>query len=171
MKVLKSCMFAVVFLLLFSVFALGQGVGFSGVLSGRVTDSSGAVLANANVVATQTQTGLQRSVKTDSAGQYRLQGLAPGNYDVSAQVSGFQTQMQTGVTITVGETSQVNFRLQVGQVSTQVTVTSEAPIIDTTQGKQAETIGQTYVTSLPIDRRDYLNFTLLLPGVSNSTQI
>ena len=171
MKVLKSCMFAIVFLLLFSVLALGQGVGFSGDLSGRVTDSSGAVLANANVVATQTQTGLQRSVKTDSAGQYRLPGLAPGNYDVSAQVSGFQTQMQKAVAIMVGETSQVNFRLQVGQVSTQVTVTSEAPIIDTTEGKQAETIGQTYVTSLPIDRRDYLNFTLLLPGVSNSTQI
>ncbi|HEX7958842.1 MAG TPA: carboxypeptidase regulatory-like domain-containing protein [Terriglobales bacterium] len=171
MKVLKSCMFVIVFLLLFSVFALGQGVGSSGNLSGRVTDSSGAVLANANVVATQPQTGLQRSAKTDSAGQYRLPGLAPGNYDVSAQVSGFQTQMQKGVAITVGETSQVNFRLQVGQVSTQVTVTSEAPIIDTTEGKQANTIGQTYVTSLPIDRRDYLNFTLLLPGVSNSTQI
>src|SRR5215469_4273788 len=171
MKVLKSCMFTVLFLLLFSVLALGQGVGFSGNLSGRVTDSSGAVLANADVVATHTQTGLQRSVKTDSAGQYRLAGLAPGNYDVSAQVSGFETQMQKGVTVTVGETSLVNFRMQVGQVSTQVTVTSEAPIIDTTQGKQAETIGQTYVTSLPIDRRDYLNFTLLLPGVSNSTQI
>ncbi|MBV9147980.1 MAG: TonB-dependent receptor, partial [Acidobacteria bacterium] len=149
----------------------GQGVGSSGDLRGTVTDSSGAVLANAKVIAVENQTGLQRSAMSDSSGQYRFTGLPPAAYDVSVQISGFESQTQKGVIVTLGETADADFHLKVGEVSTEITITDVAPPIDTTEGKQAETIEQRYITDLPIDRRDYLSFTLLLPGVSNSTQI
>jgi hypothetical protein len=170
-KALRLLISLSVLLLTGTHLATAQGVGSSGDLRGTITDSSGAVLANATVRAVDTQTGLQRSATTDSAGEYRLTGLSPAAYDVSVQIAGFETQTQKGVIISVGEAAFANFRLKVGQVSTEVTVTGQAPIIDVTQGKQAETIDQRYVTALPIDRRDYLTFTLLLPGVSNSTQI
>jgi hypothetical protein len=136
-----------------------------------VTDSSGAVLAHATVTAVETQTGLQRSTTTDTSGQYRLTGLPPAAYNVSVQVPGFEAQMQKNVTVSLGQTVSADFRLKIGEVSTEVTVTGESPVIDTTEGKQANTIEQRFITDLPIDRRDYLTFTLLLPGVSNSTQI
>jgi len=171
MKSVRLFFWLFVLLLFWTNFVKGQGVGSSGDLRGTVTDSSGAVLSHVTVTAVGTQTSLQRSTTTDSAGQYRLTGLPPANYDVTVKVSGFETQVQKNVRITVGETSSADFRLKIGEVSTEVTVTGEAPIIDTTEGKQANTIDQRYITALPIDRRDYLTFTLLLPGVSNSTQI
>ena len=171
MKGLKPLMSVFAMLVLASNFAAAQGVGSSGDLRGTVTDSTGAVLANAKVIAVDTQTGLQRSATTDSGGQYRLTGLPPATYDVSVQVAGFEAQMQKAVIVSVGQAASADFHLKVGEVSTEITVNTEPPIIDTTQGKQAETIEQRYVTDLPIDRRDYLTFTLLLPGVSNSTQI
>lgn len=164
-------LFSLLVLLFSGSLAQAQGVGSSGDVRGTVTDSSGAVLANATVIAVDTQTGLQRSVTTNSTGQYRLTGLPPATYDVSVKVSGFEAQVQKNIVVSVGRTASADFRLRIGEVSTEVTVTGEEPIIDTTQGKQAETIAERYITDLPIGRRDYLNFTLLLPGVSNSTQI
>jgi len=159
-------------LLLFGTnLAISQGVGSSGDLRGTVTDASGAVLAQAKVIAVDTQTGLQRSATTDSSGQYRLTGLPPATYDVSVQQAGFETQVQKSVIVTVGQAASADFHLKVGEVSTEITVTTEAPTIDTTQGKQADTISQQYITDLPIDRRDYLTFTLLAPGVSDATRL
>ncbi|HWY70471.1 MAG TPA: TonB-dependent receptor [Terriglobales bacterium] len=151
--------------------AQGQGVGSSGDLRGTVTDSSGAALANATVIAVDTQTGLQRSATTDSTGQYRLTGLPPATYNVNVKVSGFEAQIQKDVAVSVGQTRLADFRLKIGEVSTEVTVTGEAPVIDTTQGKQANTISQQYIIDLPIDRRDYLTFTLLAPGVSDASRL
>ena len=171
MKTFRLLTSVLVWLLFGSGFAYAQGVGSSGDLRGTVVDSSGAVLTHAKVNVVDTQTGLQRSATTDSSGQYRLTGLPPATYDVSIQVPGFETQVQKGVTVSVGQAASADFRLKVGEVSTAVTVTGEAPVIDTTQGKQADTISQQYITDLPIDRRDYLTFTLLAPGVSDATRL
>ena len=158
-------------LLLATNLATAQGVGSSGDLRGTVTDSSGAVLAHATVTAVETQTGLQRSTTTDNSGQYRLTGLSPATYNLSVKVPGFESQVQKDVIVSIGQTVSADFRLKVGEVSTEVTVTGEAPVIDTTQGKQANTISQQYIIDLPIDRRDYLTFTLLTPGVSDATRL
>ncbi len=148
-----------------------QGVGASADLAGTVTDPSGGGLPNAKVTVTDTAKGGQRSVVTDEHGSYRLSGLAPGSYKVSVERSGFQTGIVSAVELSVGQTFILDLHLKLAGVQTQVEVTSQAPIVDTEQGGQANTFSQEYLAQLPIDRRDYLTFTLLAPGVSNSTRL
>src|SRR6267142_112535 len=148
-----------------------QGVGASSDLAGTITDPSGGGLPNAKVTVTDTAKGGQRSVVTDEHGLYRLSGLAPGSYKVSVERSGFQTGIVSAVEFSVGHAFILDINLKLAGLQTQVEVTSQTPIVDTEQGGQANTFSQEYFAQLPIDRRDYLTFTLLAPGVSNSTRL
>jgi carboxypeptidase family protein len=158
-------------LLLIPGTAYSQGVGASGSLRGTVTDPTGALIPNASIVVRDTERGARFTATADSSGQYRVASLAPGTYDVTAQSPGFGTVVQKSVVVSVGGVSTIDFNLPVAQASTAIEVSSAAPVIDTIQGKQADTINQNYVENLPINRRDYLSFTLLLPGVSDSTRV
>ena len=148
-----------------------QGVGASADLTGTVTDPTGAGVPNAKVTATDPEKGVERNVMTDEHGFYRVSGLPPASYKVSVEHAGFQNEIATGVVLTVGQTLVFDFRLKLSGVSSQVEVTTEPPIVETQRGSQADTLTQNYITDLPIDRRDYLTFTLLMPGVSNSTRL
>ncbi len=170
--VLVASAFVSLALLLFaSPVAKAQGVGASGDITGTVTDPSGAVIPNAAVVATETARGTSYTATTGDSGQYRLIGLLPATYNVTVRVAGFATMTQNGVVVSVGETTIADFGLKVAATGQVVEVTAAPPVIDTQRGSQANTLTETYITNLPIDRRDYLTFTLLLPGVSNSTRI
>jgi len=158
-------------LLLAGPVSWAQGVGASADLAGTITDPSGGGLPNAKVTVTDTAKGGQRSVVTDEHGFYRLSGLAPGSYKVSVERSGFQTEIVSAVELSVGQTFILDVNLKLAGVRTQVEVTSQAPIVDTEQGGQANTLTQQYIADLPINRRDYLTFTLLTPGVSDSTRL
>lgn len=151
--------------------ASAQGVGTSGDLAGTVTDPSGAGVPNAKVTAIDTEKGGQRSVVTDEHGFYRLSGLAPSTYKLSVEHTGFQTELVSSLTLTVGQTSIFDIHLKLAGVSGQIEVTSELPLVETERGSQANTLTQEDIAQLPIDRRDYLTFTLLTPGVSNSTRL
>jgi len=163
------------------VFALGllpaspvasaQGVGASADLMGTVTDPSGADVPNAKVTVLDAAKGLQRSVVTDEHGFYRLSGLAPANYKLSVEHAGFQTEVIPSLALTVGQASILDFRLKLAGLTGQVEVSSEVPVVETSRGSQANTLTQEDIAQLPIDRRDYLSFTLLAPGVSNSTRL
>ncbi len=157
--------------LLLAIAAQAQGVGSSGDITGTVTDSVGAVLPRVTVNVVETQTGLKRTVTTDGAGQYRVAGLSPSRYEVSAGLAGFATEVRKGVTIAVGQTVISDFRMKPSQVATVIEVTSEPPVVETERGSQADRINQQYIADLPIDRRDYLTFTLLAPGVSDSSRL
>ena len=148
-----------------------QGVGASADLTGTVTDQTGAGVPNAKVTATDPANGWERSVMTDEHGIYRLSGLPPSSYKVSVEHAGFQTEAAAGVALTVGQTLVFDFRLKLSGMSSEVQVNAETPIVETERGGQANTLTQNYIANLPIDRRDYLTFTLLMPGVSNSTRI
>src|SRR5579864_2878938 len=160
-----------VYLLLAAGVALAQGVGTSGEIAGTVTDPSGAVLQKAIVNVVDTQTGLKRTVVTNSTGQFRASGLSPATYDVSAELPGFATEIRRGVTVAIGQTVISDFNMKPSQVATVVEVTDQPPLVETERGSQADRITQEYITDLPIDRRDYLTFTLLAPGVSDSTRL
>ncbi len=149
----------------------GQGVGTSGGVRGTIKDLSGAVVPNVKVTVASAQTGLQRTVLTDQSGQYRIPGLPTGTYDVTATTVGFATEISKGVVVGIGQTIDDDFHLKVASESTQVTVNSNPPVIETDRGGQSNTIGTRFVADLPIDRRDYLSFALLVPGVGNSNTI
>ncbi len=148
-----------------------QGVGASGDIRGTVTDPSGAVVTNANVTATDIAKGIKHTVATDNNGQYRLTGLQPATYSLSVSKSGFQSELAKNVVVNVGQTSTVDFPMKVSQVSEQVEVTAEPPVVETERGAQANVVTEQTIRDLPINRRDYLTFTLLAPAVSDSTRL
>jgi Carboxypeptidase regulatory-like domain len=171
MKFFDLLICLIAYLLLATPAAYGQGVGASGNINGTVSDQTGAVVPKASVTAVETARGTRYTTTTDGSGQYRFTGMPPAEYKVSAQISGFQTEVQEGVVVNVGETSIVDFRLKLAPSGQAVEITAEPPVVDTERGSQAEAVNLQYITDLPIDRRDYLTYTLLLPGVSNSTRI
>src|SRR6202046_3563677 len=173
---MRSTLFAGVFVflvcLLFSNLpAYGQGVGASGAISGTVTDPQGGVLPKASVVAVEIAQGTQYSAIADDTGGYRLTGLLPGTYKVTVRMDRFETQAMNGVVVNVGETVVLDVHMKLATTAQTVEVTAIPPVVETERGSQANTITQQYIDDLPIDRRDYLTFTLLLPGVSDSTRL
>ena len=148
-----------------------QGVGTSGEITGTVIDPAGAAIPNAKVTVSDVEKGVKRTVQADSGGQYRVAGLPPSHYRVSAEVSGFQTEVQTDVVVTVGQVVPLDFHLQIAKAEAVVEVTSQAPVVETERSQQSNTVEQQYIEALPINRRDYLTFTLLMPGVSDSTRL
>jgi hypothetical protein len=122
--------------------AHAQGVGSSGEIAGAVTDSSGAAVPRATVNVVDTQTDLKRTVVADSTGQYRVAGLSPATYDVSAELSGFATEIRRGVPVAIGQTVISDFRLKPSKVATVVEVTDQPPVVETERGSQADRISQ-----------------------------
>ncbi len=171
MKSIRILLCLSVCVLIQSGVALAQGVGASGTITGTITDSSGAVITNAIVTATDPQRGTKRSASSDSNGHYEITGLAPTTYSVSVQHDGFQTTIQKNVVVNVGQTLDLGFALQVSAVTSTIEVTTEPPLVETTSGKEANTITTRYIQDLPINRRDYLTFSLLAPGVTDSTRL
>lgn len=171
MKLLKiaSLLFVCLTLSAFSVRA--QGVGASGEIKGTITDPAGRVVSKTTVTATDVGKGLTRTSSSNEDGQYSFLGLAPAIYNVSAQVAGFQTEIMKGVVVGVGEVITLDFHLRVSQVAESIEVSAEPPVVDTNRGHQANSVNLRTITDLPIDRRDYLTFTLLMPGVTDSTRL
>src|SRR5215472_3092852 len=138
MKSIRIVACLLICLLLASGIAFAQGTGASGDVTGTVLDPSGAVLPNATVTATDQARGTKRTIKSDSSGHYEIPGLSPSTYDLSAEHSGFQTSIQKGVVVNVGQTTIIDFHLKVAGGTESVEVTTEAPAVDTERGHQAE---------------------------------
>ncbi len=163
------------------VFALGllpaspvasaQGVGSSGDIRGTVTDPAGALIPKATIVAEDTEKGIRRTSVSDENGQYELTGLPPTTYRVTAKISGFQTEVFKDVVVSVGQTVILDIRMKISAGLEVVEVSTEPPVVETERSHQADTVNEQYIRELPIDRRDYLTFTLLMPGVSDSTRL
>src|SRR3989442_6770390 len=165
---LSTC---VLLCLLFVSVGKAQGVGASGSIRGTVTDPNGAVLPNVTVTVTDTAKGLKHTTTTDGAGRYEVTGLAPASYDVTVEGGGFDTTVAKGVVVTVGENVATDFQLKVTGVKQVVEVLATPPAVDTTQGQQANTVEEKLIRDLPINRRDYLTYTLLSPAGLDSTRL
>src|SRR5215471_11232659 len=158
-------------LLAFPSAVFAQSASVSGDIRGTITDPSGAVLTKATVTAVDPQTGLHRAAVSDANGQFRLSGLPPAIYDLTAELPGFSTQSRKGLALAIGQTVVFDFRLQVSAVPVVVEVTDQPPIVEIDRGSQANSVPERYIADLPIDRRDYLTIALLIPGVSNSNNL
>ena len=138
----------------------------SGTVTGTVTDPSGASVPGATVTVHNSDTGSDRTAQSSEAGLYSATFLQPGHYDVTASKTGFATVARQGLTVEVGRTVTIDLRLSVkGGVET-VTVTGEAPVVDTQKTEVSQEVDQNLVKGLPIIGRRWDNFVLLTPGVT-----
>ena len=138
-------------------------------LSGRVTDQTGAVVSGATVTATSLDTGVSRTTITDQAGRYELVALPIGQYDVRAIKAGFAERVRTGISLVVGQDATVDLSLPVGNVHEKVTVTENAPIVNTTTQDISGLVGEKEVKELPLNGRSYDLLLTLNPGIVNFT--
>jgi outer membrane receptor protein involved in Fe transport len=150
--------------ILTSTGALAQVAGAT--LSGLVTDTSGATIANADVSVKNLGTGVAREVKTNDGGFYSVPNLLPGSYDVTVEAQGFATTVQKGITLTVGAQQGLNLTLKPGQVKEQVEVTSTPPDVQTTTSTISSTVDSKTVRELPLNGRDWASLATLEPGVT-----
>ncbi len=137
-------------------------------ISGIVKDQSDAAVPQAKIAITSHASGLKRDTTSNSRGEYRIALLPPGTYELNVEAQGFSPLSRRNVTITVGEDLELDLKLVVGSPTQVIEVDAAVPLIDTEKSQQANTIGQHEVDNLPISRRDYLTFSLLVPGVSDS---
>jgi hypothetical protein len=137
-------------------------------LNGVITDPSKAVIPTARLKITNQDTAEGRSVDTDQHGEYHFLRLSPGSYDLTVEMEGFATQHHKGVVLTVGADVTLDLELSLGGKNETVVVTSEARSIEALRSYQANTLEQAAIRNLPINRRDYLTFVLLAPGVADS---
>lgn len=140
------------------------GAQTAGMVTGRVYDPSKATIPGATITALNVATGETRSSVTDQSGAYILPSLPIGTYDISAEAQGFSKQVNKGVTIGVASSLVIDFTLAVGEVSQLIEVSSEAPILETTNATTGGTMENRQLTELPINGRDYARFSLLVPG-------
>src|SRR6266581_356647 len=139
----------------------------SGTISGVVQDSSGALIAGATITIRHVDTGTARTVTSDEGGRYIAPVLPLGNYELQAQQSGFQTEIRKGITLTVGREEVINLTLRVGAVQDEVTVTGEAPLVNTTTASVSGLVGEREVKDLPLNGRSFDNLITLNPGAVN----
>jgi hypothetical protein len=154
-------------LLLLSAVGFAQSTS-TATLSGTVTDASSGVIVGATVRVTNQETQLGRQIATDNAGFYRFDLLPPGTYDLKVEQAGFSRGLVTGLALQVGTAERRNMILQVAGAAAVVAVVAETPSVETTRTEQSSVIEQSTIAGLPIDRRDYLSFALLAPGVTDS---
>ena len=101
-------------------------------ITGALTDQSGAVLPGVTVTARNQETGLTRTAVSGAAGDYRLPALPPGTYTLKVELSGFTTEERSGIILVIDQTAQIDFTLKPAAVAETVTVQGESPIIDVT---------------------------------------
>ena len=157
------CVLGAVAVLLFSLSLFSQVN--TGTISGVVQDTSGAVIGGAMVTIRNVDTGIATALTSDVGGRYVAPNLLIGNYEVRAQQPGFRTEIRSGITLTVGRDEVINLTLNVGQTAEAVTVTAEAPVIETTTAAMSSLVDDRTIRDLPLNGRSYDQLAMLQPGV------
>jgi outer membrane receptor protein involved in Fe transport len=144
--------------------ALAQETINNAALAGRVTDSSGAVIANASVSVRALATDVTTLATTDAAGRFRFPYLQVGQYEVVVHDQGF-TDAKRSLTLTIGAAFDLPITLAVGATEA-ISVNAAAPVLEADRSQIADTISQDEVANLPYNGRNFLDLALLVPGVS-----
>jgi hypothetical protein len=158
-------------LMLAAAAAFPQAQISSGDVKGTIYDASGAVVPNASITATNQEKNISRPARSGSGGEYALLALPPGVYTIRAEAAGFSRQIRKDAQLTVGETLRMDFHLQPGEINTELVVTTQAPPIEVDRIQQSATIEGKRIGNLPINRRNYLDFAMLTPGVTESNDM
>jgi hypothetical protein len=163
-KARNVALLAIVFFLAASLPSSAQTSG-NGNIVGTVTDPSGAAVAGATVVVTNTDTGVSRTLTSNRDGLYTANFLVPGHYEVVASASSFGKVDHKNLTLTVGQILTVDAALPTASVSSAVEVTAETPILDTQKTEVSQTFDPTLIDNLPVATRNWSAFVLNTPNV------
>lgn len=155
--------------LLFSAVVTLRAVGqtTSGSIYGTVQDASGAVVPGVGITVTNLATGVAKNATASDKGEYAFPVLVPGDYKITAQMTGFQSQTQTNVRLDANQNVHVNFSLQVGATEQSVTVEGDTTLVDTRESQIGNTVDQKRIEDLPLNGRNAYDLLTILPGVTN----
>ena len=157
------CLFLIgIFVLVNAPTAWGQE---STSLRGTVSDPSGAAIPNATVHLVNSGTNFARTVMSDAQGSFVFPQVSPGSYKLEVEAAGFANYVQTGIQLLVNLPATINVKLKLGSQQQTVTVTEQAPIVNSTDASEGNTMGEVQIEQLPIEARDVVQLLSLQPGV------
>ena len=156
MRILGVCLFTC---------AILSAQEFRGTITGRITDAQSAAIPNAKVTAILVSTGAQSSTVSGIDGLYTVPFLSPGSYRVECEAPGFKRYVQSGFEVKAGERSGLDIRMELGQINESVSVTADAPLIETTTATAGQVINSSQVENMPMNGRTPLVLAQLAFGV------
>jgi hypothetical protein len=145
-----------------------QAQSITATLTGTVTDSSGAVVPNAEVAITNTDTNVGTTVTTDNKGSYTAPLLPRGQYTIEVSASGFRKAVREGITLQIQQTARVDVELAVGPVADAVVVTADAMQLETESATLAKVVDNRTIINLPLNTRNVYSLVFLTPGVTGT---
>src|SRR5690349_17123104 len=146
---------------LLMLLATSLQAGPTAVLTGRVTDTTGAVMQGVEAQAINVETGVKVSTQTNDEGIYRILQLPPGTYRIVLQKHGFRTIVKPGIELRVEDIIALNFEMQIGSVDESITVEEGAPLIQAENGTLSQTIDRNVMAELPTLTRNPYDFVVL----------
>jgi Carboxypeptidase regulatory-like domain/TonB dependent receptor len=156
------------FLLLFLTSAVALAQSNTGGIVGTIKGADGAVIPNVNVTITNQLTNRQFTVVTNGDGYYTSPPLQVGEYQIEAKQTGFKTAVRPKISLQIQQTVAVDFTLEVGALTDQVTVTAETPVLETTSTTLGKVVDNRRILELPLNTRNVYSLIFLTPGVSGS---
>ena len=169
-RFLRGALLAAAFLCGANHAILGQTQASSASFSGTIADPAGARIPNAKVTLSSPDKGISRVFTTDGSGHFSFRIVPPGNYDLTVETGGFKTYHQQGFALEVGQDATQDIVLEVGTAQEQVTVSGEAPILNTDNANVAAEISGKQVVELPLNLRNVFGLVTLNSSVNNGSQ-
>ncbi len=167
-----SAMYVVLWLVVLLLLTAGRAYPqSSSTILGVVKDTSGAIVPGASVTIQNEDTAQIRSTSTDNDGAYRVPALQAGHYSVRVEKDGFNAHLDRGLILDVAQELAVNPVLQVGTSQQEVTVTGETSQVETVTSSLGSLVNDQKVAELPLNGRNYLDLTLMLPGVAKNQNL
>src|SRR5689334_15179744 len=163
MRIVRLMCALCAFIIAFGASAFGQAV--TGSVLGTVSDATGAVVANAKVTLTEVNTGVSRSVQTNTSGNYSFPDVAGGNYSVTIEAPGFKKDVRQNISVAVNTSTRVDAQLQPGEVTQSIEVTAAPPALQTDRADTETSIQTAQTANLPVGtNRNFQGLLNLVPG-------
>ncbi|MBI1899100.1 MAG: carboxypeptidase regulatory-like domain-containing protein [Acidobacteria bacterium] len=157
-----------VLLLVVGAASPAAGQSATGLIIGTVTDTSGAVIPNAEITITHLETSRTAAVATNERGEYVSTPLGVGSYQIEAAMASFKRAVRRGVTLEVQQTAVVNLVLEVGQIVESVEVVGDAPLLEATTSTVGKVVDNRRILELPLNTRNVYALVILTPGITGS---
>ncbi|MCX6609511.1 MAG: carboxypeptidase-like regulatory domain-containing protein, partial [Acidobacteria bacterium] len=157
--------------LLTSICAFSQATSTSGDIRGTIVDPSGNSLPNAKLTVLNQDRAFSRSSLSNGEGRFAIPSIPPGIYKLRAEADGFTSKLIENIEVRVGDVISLMVQLPISTLQTEVVVTADIGSVEVERTQQANTIEQSRINNLPINRRSYLDFALLAPGVVETTSL